>query len=990
MLLSNFIDMPFNYKFSLFITFFSLQCFLSFGQEKGKLAGKVADSKSSEELIGATIGIEGSSIGVATDLDGKYLLNLDEGNYVIIVSYVGYASKKFPNVEIKKGEIVYLDVNLDETVNELEEVVIVAETNKETTNTLLLEQKNSVAVSSGVSAELIRKTPDRSTADIMKRVSGASVQDNRFAIVRGLNDRYNMVFLNGAPMSSTESDRKAFSLDFIPAPLIDNMKIQKTASPDMPGDFAGGFIQINTKDIPDQNQFFLNVQGGTHSQTTSQSFNKSEVKSSTDWLGYDNGPRQLPKDLYSLDVINDDFGNDWKYGALNTTKFNNNNSYNSVKARPNYAIQGGISRRINLGPNPLGVILAFTYNNQLRTTPSTFSQPDIDPLQPSLNSATYTGKYDVVNYKNNILAGGVFNLSYKIRQSTKLSLKNLITSNSDNQAIFREGSARQDIINDTLLVKDYTYWYQSSRLLSSQFNGEHVFGATKSKLKLTLGITDINRKIPDLKKTTYTSGVDIVYQRDSDNEIIGQTKIRHPYSASISGKGEGYDAQKMGKFFSNLDERSYFIGADYAYPLNFLYKTELKAGASRFIRDRTFIARTFSYIDDQNHTKWFLINPGVLDAKSDYLRRDINSLYNSQLFQLNEPNQSTGVFLTENTKSDNHYTASARLNSAFIMADIFIISKVRINGGLRVEDYNQNLTATFLNGVDSRISSTVQDYLPSGNLIYSVTNKSNLRVSLSKTVSRPEFREFMPFAFYDVNLNATVVGNPELVRTSIDNYDFKYEVYPLPGQFFSINPFLKKFTNPIENVAQTSSGLLTYSFANAKSAENFGVEFEARSTFQLLDSLFGTRSFGKFSIFGNYAIIRSNIDLSNQIATTVTSRPLQGQSPYVLNAGLQYSNEKRGWDVALNVNRIGRRLAYVSVEKAYLIWENPRTVLDFSVSKRINKYLQVRGTIGDLLAQNLVFYRDFNDNGKYDKDIDNAVYNYKYGYTTSLQLNMTF
>jgi TonB-dependent receptor len=963
-------------------------------QDKGKIAGKIIDAASTEELIGVSVGIEGTNLGAASDLDGKFLITLDPGTYTVVMSYMGYQTKKFPNVEVKAGEVTYIEAALAETATEVEEVVIVGERSKETTNTLLLEQKNSVSVSSGVSAELIRKTPDRNTADVLKRVSGASVQDNRFAIIRGLNDRYNMVFLNNAPMSSTESDRKAFSLDFIPAPLIDNMKIQKTATPDMPGDFAGGFIQINTRDIPDQNTAFVTVQGGMNSITTFNQFSKSALTSKTDWLGFDNGARQLPKDLIPPEVAIQDFNNDTKYYTENALKFNNTNGYTTTSsARPNYAVQAGISRRFRIGSNPLGVILAVTYNNQLKTTPSTLSQIDINPQNPSSSPQTYSGKYDVNNYRTNILAGSILNLSYKIGQHSKFTLKNLLTSTSDNQTIFRSGSSKQDVDSSSIrLVRDYTYWYQSSRLFSSQFNGEHVIGSMKSKLKYTFSFTDINRQNPNLSKTTYTSSLTDV--RDDDGNHIKYVADQ-PYTAQISSKNEGYDSQKNGKFFSTLNERNYFAGADYSFPITlpttFMHKIELKAGASEFIRNRTFNAQTFAYADGPQ-TKWNIINPGApfgSSPRDNWLQQDLTHIYDSPAFFYNSQT-SYGMFIQENTKSFNHYSADAHLTSVFAMADIFLLPQLRLIGGMRRESYNQNIKAAFVNGEDATLSSTVNDWLPSGNLIFSITEKSNLRASASKTVSRPEFREIAPFAFYDVNLNATVVGEPSLKRASIQNYDLKYEIYPWVGQFFAINPFYKHFDSPVENNTESAGGQLQYSYLNAKAATNYGVELEARTSLQMLDSLIGTRNLNRFMIYGNYSWIHSKVDLSNQNSTAITSRPLQGQSPYVLNVGASYSHEKLGLDFTVNVNRIGRRLAYVATEKVNLIWENPRTVLDFSISKRINKYLQLRYTIGDLLSQRLVFYNDINDDGKYTSGQDNAVYNYRNGVVHNLQLNMNF
>jgi outer membrane receptor protein involved in Fe transport len=283
------------------------------------------------------------------------------------------------------------------------------------------------------------------------------------------------------------------------------------------------------------------------------------------------------------------------------------------------------------------------------------------------------------------------------------------------------------------------------------------------------------------------------------------------------------------------------------------------------------------------------------------------------------------------------------------------------------------------------VNTTKTDLLPSGSLIFNFNEKTNLRINGSQTVSRPEFREFAPLAFYEINLNSIVVGNDKLVRTKVTNLDAKFEWYPQDGETFSINPFYKRFTNTVEQVVTRLTPFREVSYVNAKEANNYGVEFEARLSLARF-----SEKLAPITIFGNYAIIRSVVKNDDTALFQFTERPLSGQSPYVLNAGIQYSNAEKAFDLMLSVNRIGRRIQILASSERQFIWENPRTVVDFSITKTLFKKLQMRLTAGDLLAQDLTWYEDLNLNGKFDEGADAKTFNFKYGRTVSFSLNYTF
>ncbi|MFA6277873.1 MAG: TonB-dependent receptor, partial [Pedobacter sp.] len=275
-----------------------------FAQGTGKIVGTVSDKKTGETLIGAAVKIAGTTKAIGTDVDGKYTIGgLSTGKYTLEVSYIGYSSKLVTDVEVKDKETTSLNIILEESAaNTLNQVVITASFKQESVNSLYAQQKNSAVISDGISSDQIKKSPDKNTSDILKRVSGATIQDNKFVVIRGLSDRYNTATLDGAALPSTEPNRKAFSFDIVPSNLVDNLIISKTATPDLPADFTGGAIQIVTKDIPNNYFISFGIGGGYNTASTFKDF-KSGTRNATDYLGFDNGDKALPANFPSTSKI---------------------------------------------------------------------------------------------------------------------------------------------------------------------------------------------------------------------------------------------------------------------------------------------------------------------------------------------------------------------------------------------------------------------------------------------------------------------------------------------------------------------------------------------------------------------------------------------------------------------------------------------------------------------------------------------------------------
>lgn len=914
--------------------------------QTGKVAGKIVDGKTGETLPGATILIEGTVRGTSSDFDGNFSLdNLHPGKYNLVASFITYDNKKFLDIVVKAGEITTLDITLDQSSSQsLGEVVVQAEMNKANTNAVLLMQKNNASVSDGISSESIKKTPDRNTSDVIKRISGATIQDNKFAIIRGMSDRYNAGFINGAPLPSSESDKKAFSFDMFPAAILDNIVILKTGRPDLTGEFGGGVIEINTKSIPEKNTLSFAIGAGYNPQTTFKQF-KTYKGGKTDWLGVDDGTRALPKGL-----PNPAFTTDKNQQIEDAKLFNYDWTLKNQTAMPNLNFQSTLANVGKIFGREIGSIFAITYNSNVNTT--------------FTNRRTFTdegGSFDLVKQSDVkdttnskvILASALWNLAFKINANNQIGFKNLYSINSEDKVISRNGiTDYTNNIKENITVR----WFTENKIYSGQLHGDHYIEKAKVKIKWVGGYSDIQREIPNLRRMRRFKSV-------NDDDSV-------PYKAAIGSQGTAPTSAGSMLFMKSLESmKSMKYDISRAFTIAGT-KHELQIGGSHIFRQRTFNARLLGYNSYTFGSK-ITANQNVLTLND----AEIFSSENIGILNLPSSYRPRGGFVVvESTTPSDSYYASSMLNAGYIMADSrFFDSKLRLIYGARAESYKQILSGV-LYGEQTTKDTTVIDILPSINVVYSLTEKINIRLAYFKTVARPEFRELAPFQFQDFTTSFVTSGNPDLKRSKIDNYDVRFEWYPEAGQIVSVSGFYKKIDNAIEQVIDKGfSGGYGTNYANSKSAQNIGCELEYRiqlsSLFKKDSSKVLSKILGNTTLFSNFAYIQSKVDNTNSNGGEI--RPLQGQSPYIINAGIQYLDNQKNWGVSISYNLIGRRIVIVgSPDVTPNIWENPRHVLDLQLSKTFMKKLDVKLNLRDALAQKQIWYQDIDKNGKLTKGSD--------------------
>jgi len=932
--------------FILFISFIALS--LGAFSQTGQVEGKLTDVSSGQKLSGVSIEVDGVKSAIISNTEGRFVITLPAGKkYSIKLSSVGYESKILDDVEVNANQTTNLDIVLNRKSKTEDAVVVRSNARKETSAALIAYQKNTSVVAQVISAEAIRRSPDKNTGEVLKRVPGTSVQEGKYLVVRGLADRYNQAMLNGVLLSSTEPDRKTFSFDIIPSSMIDNIIINKTFIPELPGEWAGGLIQVNTKDVPSRNFLTVQVSTGFNTQTLGKDF-YSYQGSNTDFLGFDNGLRGLPAGLpnkAAFSLLSSAEKTPYGKQFENIWSATKNNSTFTPTLNQGILINGGFNAKLG-GNKKLAAVFAVNYNRSNKRTEFENQVNTFEGNVPNLSFNYFNNKYS-----KDVLAGALANITLQLGSNHKVSFKNMLNVNTTNYTTLRTGKefdGSSSLAGDNIRATELAF--KANTFFNTQVSGDHSFKKYKAALHWFGSFNILDQYIPDQRRLQY-------YQRDSDPN--------NPYLATI---GQSNSSQKSGsRYYGFLNDYIYTAGGEISKNFQIKQLTQTVKGGYFFqVKDRLFDSRPFAI---------------YLPTGNDPLL----TLPESQIFAPeNFGNGTDNKFAFNELAGDSYrYIANSILNAGFLQFDNQVTEKFRAVWGVRVEHFDQVIGS--LKQKDPRhVYNKKTDFLPGLNLTYKVNPKTNLRISASQTVIRPEFRELSTFQFYDFDLGATIAGFTGLVRTKVSNFDLRYELYPRGGELFTMGVFYKYFKNPIEAFFNPGSGgSSTYNFLNADEANSFGAEFEFRKKLDFKPSL------KNFTVQGNLSYIYNRV---NYKGGEVESRPMQGQSPYLLNLGIQYDLEKYGINTTLLFNQIGRRIAYVGggLDQPP-IWENPRPVMDFQVAKKVLKSKgEVKLNISDIFNKRAIFYWDVDKNKKYNASSDKFAINRKYGSNVSISFGYNF
>lgn len=915
--------------------------------------GVVKEQATGDVIPGANIMVEGfPNKGTSTDFDGNFSIALVPGKYKLTFSFVGMENKVI-EITIKANEFVDISVPMGTGENTLTEFVIIETISTNTVGAVISEIKEADNVVVGTSAQEIQKSQsNQSSADVARRIPGLTVIDNRFVMVRGLSERYNAVLLNNSLTPSVESDVKSFSFDLIPSQAIDRFMVYKSPSPDLPGEFAGGAIKVYTRNIPDSNSIYGGYTMGFRSETTFQDFALNN-KQSSDWLGFGLGNRRFPDgfptnvrnitDPAQLDALGKSLPNNW--------------AYETVKASPDHRFNIGFDNKFTPRDSTktwvIGAVNQINYSNSWQYLNSNrLDYNTYDEVTQESDSVFYY--IDGISQRQYRFAA-LSNWGFR-NKGNRIDFRNLFNQLSTNETTLREGSNFEEGTDR----KEYAFRYNQRSIFSSQLTGSHDFnndaeGKALDKIDWTVGYSFAKRNDPDWRRIRYT-------------RAIGSTD---PFIAYIPFAAQPF---YMGRLFLEMNENVIMGAANYEH--RFLFKDK-----DGFIKKFQPTVKAGTYLE--NKTREFAIrNIGYAPASIFTFDWTLAELSLDSLFLPENINSTTGMKLDEDTKGADSYKAENRLRSYYAMVGLPFTERWNLTGGLRIEDNTQILRSNEITGDTVNAEFHIVRALPSGNISFHIIQDTLLlRAGYGKTLNRPEFRELAPLSFYDFIFNAINTGNPNLETPSIDNFDFRAEWYPNNGEMISAGFFYKKFVNPIEIYfvpGVGSGGTRSFTYDNALSAVSYGIEFDIRK--KLADPS-DSNFLSRFSIVANASFIKSNVELSEADAQTGVdaNRPMMGQSPYIINAGIYYEDPENGWSINLLYNRIGERIVIVGIPGIPEVYEMPRNLLDLTISKNIGKYATIRLSANDIFNNKFVLLQDANGDDKLDAETDQVMQFYRRG-----------
>lgn len=918
----------------------SLVCLsVSAFSQTGILRGTIHDGKTNEAIIGATVQVMGlaTPMGGSTDINGQFeLTKVPAGTHSIQISYVSYKTKSVPNVRIESGNATVLETDLLEDNQQLQEVVVKAGRTTNTEIAVVTEIKQIKAMAVGVSAQQIQKAQDRDAAAAIRRVPGVSIVDNRFVLVRGMGARYNSVLINDVITPSTEVDTRSFSFDLVPSNIIDRMIVYKTGLAELPGDFAGGAIKIYTKRRPEQNFLDAGLTIGYRGNTTGQTV-QSHERGGLNWLGLWSADQQLPS---SFPTNSSTFNNlNPLQRAAYARLLPNNWALQQTTVSPDVRFALNTGRRFDLGGIRLSNLTSINY-----AMTSQFANIEQRLYDNSAVANSIAQQYNDATYSRSTRLGVLHNWSARISPLFNLEWKTLFNQLSTTETIVREG---QHLANNND-VRAYSERFENRSIVTTQLAGEHTISdLTKLNWIGSFGYT--GRWEPDWKRTRLL-------------RTIGTTD---PFTITTPTDPT---PTETGRFYSRLGEYVYSGVVNYEHAFGNPTDREpnrIKAGVYYEQKNRDFSARFYGYGS---------VGENGLNVRT----QNIGTAFSSA-----NVNGSNGLTLFDGTRDTDSYRGLNGYYAGYISGDIYLGPQLNLTAGFRGEYNDQSLRAT-INGLDTRlVSNRIFSPLPSLNLTYKLSERTNLRLAYSSTINRPEFREIAPFEYYDFSLLANIRGNTTLTTATIQNLDAKWEFYPSSGELISVTGFYKHFRNPIESLLLLNPNILSYTFMNAQSAQNYGIEVEVRKGFPQAPSSF----LKNLTVVGNLSLIRSRVNVGDVITApdlggtiqqysglTDVNRPLAGQSPYLINLGLYYAAPRSGWQGNILYNVFGQRIFAVGNVNVPTIYETPRHVIDLNLTKTINN-LEFRLGIQDILNQPVRLAEDFNRDGVIGNDVTSQTAN---------------
>jgi TonB-dependent receptor len=875
------------------------------GQQTVRVTGVVRDEANAITLPGVPVEVLGTAIVVFTDVDGRYTLEVPPGKHQVKVMVDGYQEKTI-NVETADERTITMNVGLAmarfaETVTVTAQAIDVETSSAEAQ---LIERKQASVITDNVGSQEMKQNGDGDAAAAMTRVTGLSLVDNQFVFVRGLGERYSNTTLAGSVLPTTEPDKKVVPLDLFPTGLIDSVQVNKSYSPDRSAEFAGGLVQIVPMKFPSQPVVDFSYGVSYFSTATGKDIPLSPLGNRDVW-GFDDGARALPSGIPTDKIVRQGiFTPDVGYTASQITEFGrlleNQWRPETKSGRPGQNWSATFGNRFR----NLGVVASVThaYKEQFVEEDRRFYRIS------GQGELERTSDYHIQTGNQRAQLGIVGNLSYQFRPTQRISFENFYTHSGRDEGRFFQG----DNLDNAREYQNFRLQFIEERLFSNAIGGEHFMqNLSNSRLDWRVNYARATRDEPDLRETLY-------------ERALGSAETV-PFTYAD-------ESQSGFRMFNELNDDTVDAAVNWSvFNTAGRLPTQYKFGVNYVERTRDFRSRRFHFIP-------------ITTQKADTGNLLFNPLLSPE--ELFVPgNVGTAFRFNEETRPVDAYDGEQKTTAGYGMLDIAISGSTRLVAGARVERFDQSVITQdpfglFARQVQAENKNT--DVFPGVNFVQAVSASSNIRVSYSTTVNRPEFRELAEFEFTDVVGNRAVKGNPNLQRALIQNVDGRWEMFSGGRGVVAASVFYKYFDKPIERVVIAAANPIV-TFQNSDHAQNFGIELEAG------------RQIGQYLFLNaNYTFVDSKITLLPEQRTVQTSleRPLAGQSKNLFNVAGDFT--VRGFSARLLFNYFGDRISDVGANEAPDIIEQGRGSLDLVFAQRI-RGLGIRLTLENLTNSEYLF-----------------------------------
>jgi hypothetical protein len=862
----------------------------------GRVVGRVVDAATGQGISDVQVRVEGTTLGAVSGVDGRFVVTgVPAGPATLVVRRIGFQAKTVSGVAVASGRAVEQNVTLAAATVQLAAVRVTASAERGSVNQALNQQRNAVGVVSAVSAEQIARSPDSDAAQAVQRVSGVTVQEGRYVVVRGLSERYTTASLNGARLPSPEPDRKVVPLDLFPSSLLQSVTTSKTFTPDLQGDFSGALVNIQTREFPAERQVQVGTTFGVNPRATGQALPMPRG-AGLESFALASRNRGLPAAVRATD-----FGSPVPAAASAqlVRSFRDTWTPRDGRGTPSNSYSASVGGNDPLFGLPVGYVLSGTYSYSQEVLADYARGQALAGAERGV--VEEVDRYDGATGRAGVLWGGIANLSTMLGGRTRVSLNNTYNRTADDEARTERGFSEN--LGTALDVRRMRYVERSVR--SNQLAVQHTVGS-RHQADAYVTSSGVTRSEPDRSEFVQAIQTDPATGRELP-----------PAWLSLNNEGAV-------RTFGDLAERNVESALNY----------RLALGAPG--------------------RQWAFKAGGLYRASRRDARNDVFSLV-ANLTQAQRQQAPEAIFTTVLAEAPGafniiplsqggSYAATDRIAAGYLMADGQVTSRVRVIGGARLERSETRVTASPTVGAPVRTSPWFQDLLPSLAVNLQLTANQQLRVSGSQTLARPEYRELAPIQFRDVIGGDNVIGNAALRRSLIRNADVRWEWYPNAGEALSVAAFGKWFDDPIERLYLATSGTRVVTFANADKATNYGLEFEARKGLGFLGG-----ALDPVTAFSNVTVIRSDITLGAAGASLSSpNRAMVGQAPYVVNAGVSYA-APRGATATLLYNVVGERIVNAAEAPLPDVRERPRHVVDFSVRAPLSGALSVRFDARNLL-----------------------------------------